>query len=73
MSKYKCTNKKCSTYNVEAEERGTHIKYNVDGTQTDIKAICPECKAIRELIEEEKDRDGFCTNIYGGNGNICQK
>ena len=73
MSKYKCTNKKCSTFNVEVVERGTHIKYNADGSQTDIKAICPECKSIRKLIEEDPEKEGLCVNAFGGNGNICRK
>ena len=73
MSKYQCKNKKCPTYNVEVVERGVHIKYNSDGSQTDVKAICPECKSIRKLIEGDPEKDGLCTHMYSDSGNLCKK
>lgn len=73
MSKYKCINKKCSTFGVERVERGVHVKYNSDGTQTDLKAICPECKCVRELVEEDPEKEGLCTHMYSHSGNLCKK
>jgi len=73
MSKYKCKNKTCSTYNKVVTETGIHLRYHTDGTISDLKAICPECKSIRELVEEDPEKEGLCVNAYGGNGNICKK
>ena len=73
MSKYQCKNKKCSAFNIEVVERGIHFKYHSDGSQTDVKAVCPECKSIRKLIDESPKKDGLCTHMYSDSGNLCKK
>lgn len=66
MAKYRCNNKDCSELNKEVRAT-THIKYK-DYTSTDTGAPCPKCGEIREMVFE-----GLCTNMKGGNGNICNK
>lgn len=71
MAKYRCNNKKCIDFDTIKEEYGTHTKYIGEET-IDVKAYCPECGRIRELVEPNEELKGFTTNMHGSK-NICKK
>lgn len=66
MPNYKCSNKKCKSFNQVIRESNCHIIYKKEG-KIDKTAPCPECGKDREMVV-----DGFCTSMHGG-GNCCNR
>lgn len=73
MTKYRCINKECKSYNKVIESNEVWLRVNKEGNIIDMLAPCPNCKKIRELVEVNETPGGFCTTAHGGNGNICNK